>query len=142
MTYLVLERRVRGHEHCYQSARNRKLRMISRVGATARALTLHVQELHLSRHAVLPTAHPSVVWTPLPDGAVLFSTETELYFGVNSVGALVWELLPPTTQTLQDLCAAVHERYPDAALEQIRTDVIELLDNLSQYGLVQFRDAA
>jgi hypothetical protein len=96
----------------------------------------------LGQHVALPAAHPAVVWTPLPDGAVLFSTETELYFGVNSVGALVWELLPPATQTLNDLCAAVHERFPDATLEQIRGDVIELLDTLAQYGLVALREAA
>ena len=96
----------------------------------------------MSQHGVLPRAHPSVVWTPLPVGAVLFSTETELYYGVNSVGALVWELLPPATQTLEDLCAAVHERYPDATLDQIRGDVIELLENLTRFGLVHLRDAA
>lgn len=96
----------------------------------------------MSQHGVLPLAHPSVVWTPLADGAVLFSTETELYYGVNSVGALVWELLPPATQTLEDLCTAVHERYPDATLEQIQADVIELLENLTKFGLVHLRDAA
>ena len=48
----------------------------------------------------LPVATAHVVYGPLSDGAVLFSTKDEVYFGLNQVGAQVWELLPPTTYTL------------------------------------------
>jgi len=84
----------------------------------------------------LPQAHPNVVWTALPDGAVLYATDSELYFGVNSVGALVWELLPPVSTSFEALCRAVHERYPDVDLAQIEGDVRELLDQLRDHGLV------
>lgn len=90
----------------------------------------------------LPVASPTVVWTPLPDGAVLFSTETEVYYGVNGVGALAWELLPPASRSLEDLCVAVQAKYPDATLEQIRADVVELLDDLKRCGLVHTPDAS
>ena len=90
----------------------------------------------------LPVASPSVVWTPLPDGAVLFSTETEVYYGVNGVGALMRELLPPASMTLEDLCTSVQAKYPDVPLEQIRTDVVELLEDLKRCGLVQSPDAS
>ena len=49
---------------------------------------------------MLPSANPAVIFQKLDDGAVLFTPETELYFGLNSVGALVWDLLPPRTETL------------------------------------------
>ena len=84
----------------------------------------------------LPRPNPNVVWTPLPDGAVLFLSDTELYFGLNSVGTVVWQLLPPATQTLDELCAGVHARYPDATPEQIRDDVSELLEALLGHGLL------
>jgi hypothetical protein len=89
-----------------------------------------------TRDRTLPFANPNVVWTSLSEGAVLFSNETELYYGLNGVGAVVWELLPPKSATLEELCAAVHERFPDATLEQIRGDVTELLADLEQFGLV------
>ena len=75
------------------------------------------------------------VETALPDGAVLYAADSELYYGVNSVGALVWELLP-AIQSFDALCRAVHERYPDAELEQIQRDVRELLEQLHSFGLV------
>jgi hypothetical protein len=84
----------------------------------------------------LPTARPTVVWTTLPDGAVLFSTETEVYYSVNSVGALVWQLLPSESMTLEELCDVVHDHFPDATPAQIRTDVVELLADFARCGLV------
>ena len=85
---------------------------------------------------MLPIANPGVICKSVPDGAVLFSTTDEVYFGLNEVGARVWELLPPATRTLDELCAAVQRHYPDVALGTIRTDVMELLDELASQGLV------
>lgn len=77
----------------------------------------------------------------LSDGAVIFSPVDEVYFGLNAVGVAVWELLPPTLSTLDDLCAELGHRYPDAELSTIRADVVELLDKLDEYGLVVRRNA-
>jgi hypothetical protein len=90
----------------------------------------------------LPQAHPKVMWTALPDGAVLYETDSEQYFGVNSVGALVWELLPPVTSSFEALCRAVHARYSDVDFDQICQDVSELLDDLKTLGLVQHVEAS
>ena len=93
-----------------------------------------------TRDRALPLANPKVVWTSLSEGAVLFSNETELYYGLNGVGAVVWDLLPPASATLDELCLSVHERFPDATLEQIRGDVAELLTELERFGLVVSAD--
>ena len=85
---------------------------------------------------MLPIANPKVIFKSMPDGAVLFSTSDEVYFGLNEVGARVWELLPPATRTLDELCEAVQRHYPSVPIDTIRTDVIELLDQLSAQGLV------
>jgi hypothetical protein len=83
----------------------------------------------------LPAALPTVVWVKLPDGAVLFAPETEVYYGMNPVAASVWELLPESAN-LDTLCALVQERFPDAPLDQIRVDVAALLEDLERAGLV------
>ena len=85
----------------------------------------------------LPRTSPDVVWTTVADGAVLYSTSRELYYGVNPVAAYVWEQLPPRTECFEQLCAAVQARFPDASSEQIRADVEELLDDFERFGLVE-----
>lgn len=84
----------------------------------------------------LPIARSSVVWVNLPDGAVLFVPETEVYYGMNTVAASVWEFLPQAEDSMDKLCSLILERFPDAELEQIRSDVIALLDDLERAGLI------
>ncbi|HSC30483.1 MAG TPA: PqqD family protein [Gemmatimonadaceae bacterium] len=86
---------------------------------------------------MLPVANPNVIFKALLDGeAVLFSTEEEVYFGLNEVGARVWELLPPATNSFDELCAALSVQYPDADPAMIRADVTELIAELSRHRLV------
>ena len=90
---------------------------------------------------MLPVAHPAVIYKSLSDGAVLFSASDEVYFGLNTVGARVWELLPPALSTVDELCDAVARQFPEVAADVIRADVEELLGDLTAYGLVVSRDA-
>lgn len=83
----------------------------------------------------LPVPADDVVYSRVPDGAVLLSTEQEVYYGLNEVGARVWELLPESDD-LDDLCGELHEEYPDGGAERIRRDVRELLGDLREHGLV------
>ena len=86
--------------------------------------------------AILPRPHPAVMFREVSDGAVLLQMEDEIYFGLNAVGTRVWQLLPPTCATLDELCARLGESYPDVAAEQIRADVLELLDQLREQKLL------
>lgn len=85
---------------------------------------------------MLPLPHPKVVSQTVSDGGVLLNTEGEVYFGLNAVGMRVWQLLPPASGTLEELCASLGQVYPDVAPDQLRQDVIELLDQLAGQGLV------
>jgi hypothetical protein len=67
---------------------------------------------------------------------VLFSTETEVYFGVGTVGARIWELLPPATRTVEEMVGILSAQYHDVAASQIRTDVERFLGELLSNGLV------
>jgi hypothetical protein len=91
---------------------------------------------------MLPTPHPRVVCQPVAEGGVLLNTEGEVYFGLNAVALRIWQLLPPSSPTLDELCASLAAAYPDAASEQLRQDVLELLDQLREQGLVVDRAAA
>jgi hypothetical protein len=84
----------------------------------------------------LPRAKTTVVFKSLSDGALLFSTEDETYLGLNEVGSRVWQLLPPACQTLQEMVQQLAQTYPEVDTDVIRTDVLELLDDLRKHGLL------
>ncbi len=73
----------------------------------------------------------------LSDGAVLYSPTDETYFGLNEVGLDVWNLLPPTSSSLEELCLALQKHHPDVDIDTVRADVIELLDQLNEFNLIQ-----
>ena len=66
---------------------------------------------------------------------MLFSSDSEVYFGVNPVGAIIWELLP-TCDTVEELCATLASRFSDVGLGRIQKDVMNFLSDLRANGLV------
>ena len=85
---------------------------------------------------MLPRPHPAVTAQTVSDGSVLLHMETEIYFGLNSVGTKVWELLPPECTELEELCRRLADTYPDVEPEMLRQDVAELLEMLQENELV------
>lgn len=83
----------------------------------------------------LPQPSPSVVVCDVEGGAVLLSTVTETYFGLNTVGAKVWALLPQHS-SIESLCTALTAEYPEVPLETLIQDISELLADLKGNGLV------
>ena len=88
----------------------------------------------------LPTKNPDVVFQRLDEGGVLLSTQSEVYFGLDPVGAVIWELLPPNLEALDTLLEALGDRYPEVAPATLRTDALEFLKALVEAGLAQIRD--
>ena len=87
-------------------------------------------------NALLPSPSSSAIFKPLAEGGVLFSTDTEVYFGVNVIGARIWGLLPPVTRTFGDLYEILGTQYSDVSAAQIARDVDKFLDDLRENGLV------
>jgi len=87
----------------------------------------------------LPSPSSTVIVKELNDGAVLYCSRTEVYFGVNEVGLAIWHALPSdseSTSTLDSLITTLGERFPEASSETILGDAREFLDALVRNGLV------
>lgn len=86
-----------------------------------------------------PEPAEGVVCSQVSDGAVLLSTEAEIYFGLNETGARIWELLREG-QSVDEICRSLGDEYPEVAAEEIRGDVEELLEELAGQGLVRWEN--
>lgn len=84
---------------------------------------------------MLPRANPAAICERVAEGAVLLHRETEIYFGLNAVALRIWELLP-VSKDLDELCAVLGEEYPGVDPAELRSDVIELLQELAASDLV------
>ena len=85
----------------------------------------------------LPHRSSSVILKEVQDGAILFSTQTEVYFSLNQIGLRVWRLLPPECSQVDEVVARIHAHFPDVSPETIATDVRRLVDELRNHGLVE-----
>ena len=92
---------------------------------------------HSSDEALsLPRPESSVVLKEVPEGAILFSTKTEVYFSLNQIGVRVWCLLPPECTDMDEIVARLHVEHPEVSRETITSDVRTLLADLVRHGLV------
>ena len=71
---------------------------------------------------------------------VVLNVKDGVYYGLDGVGARVWELLAEP-RTLAGILADLLERY-EVDAERCEQDVRALLLDLEQRGLVEFADAA
>ena len=71
-------------------------------------------------------------------GGVLLDLETSLYFGVNAVGALVWELIG-SGKEISRIVDEMHSRIDDPP-EDLADDVDQFLAELEERRLVILDD--
>lgn len=80
---------------------------------------------------------PHQVSTSLGDEAVILGADAGQYFGLNEVGARIWELVQAPVQVV-DICKAVCAEY-EVTSDQCERDVLELLVELRAKGLLDVR---
>jgi len=70
--------------------------------------------------------------------AAILNLKTSTYFGLNTVGASIWKLIqePKTVNQIRD---AIVEEY-DVEPDRCEHDILELLQELSKYGLIEIVD--
>jgi hypothetical protein len=79
-------------------------------------------------------ASKNQVSTQLGGEAVILGVDVGEYFGLNEVGARVWQLIQEPT-AVQAICAAILDEY-DVTEEECQRDVLELLSDLADKGLI------
>ena len=78
------------------------------------------------------------VASDLAGEVILLSLTTAMYYGLNQVGARVWELVrePTRVADVRDVIAREYEVEP----QQAESDLLELLRQLAGAGLIEVRD--
>jgi hypothetical protein len=76
----------------------------------------------------------SVYAAPLNDGLALLNVETGIYFGLDPVGASIWELLNEG-MSLSGIAERLVQEY-DVEREVLETDIAALVATLQEHGLV------
>jgi hypothetical protein len=71
----------------------------------------------------------------LNDEVALLNLKTTLYFGLNEVGASIWQALKEPTPAIE-LCRLVRDRF-EVDETQCQTHVLEFLTNLEKAGLIE-----
>jgi hypothetical protein len=81
----------------------------------------------------------------MDEGGILFCTRTEVYFGVNQVGATIWNLLPASGadggRDVDGLLDELVRLFPDAGREVLTGDLREFLGALEEGELVAYASA-
>lgn len=86
---------------------------------------------------MLPTPADTVIFRRLESGAVLYDSAAEVYYGLNDVGATIWELLGDADCAPDGLVDRLLSAYPDADPALLRADSDALIASLVGYGLLR-----
>jgi hypothetical protein len=71
---------------------------------------------------------------------VILNLRDSVYYGLNEVGATIWQLIQEP-RTAREVLDAVRREF-DVDAERCERDVLALLEKLTERGLVEVRDAA
>jgi hypothetical protein len=86
------------------------------------------------------TAAPVAVAAPSDVDCVVHNLETGATYRLNDIGARIWELVEAGT-TIRDVTTTLQAEFrlpDDVTLEQVANDVVKVMTDLHQYGLVVF----
>lgn len=84
---------------------------------------------------LLIRANGDVVFCELSGELALLDLQSNTYYGLNKVGARIWEMIQEP-RSLSELCAAVIEQY-DVDSVRCRADIEALVRQLADTGLVR-----
>jgi hypothetical protein len=85
----------------------------------------------LSDRVRIPQA---VIARQVGDETVMLDLANGAYFGLDPVGARIWQLLQEG-KTLMEVCDVVVDEY-DVSRDKIERDLLGLVDNLMRNGLI------
>ena len=92
------------------------------------------QLLEISENAIISPTQGQIS-SELGDEAVILNLDSGVYYGLNEVGARVWELIQQP-RSFSELLSALLEEY-DVSLEACRQDLTAILMDLKSANLVE-----
>jgi Coenzyme PQQ synthesis protein D (PqqD) len=96
-------------------------------------------DAYLSIHSIVVAA-PEQVSCPLGEESAILNLKNTVYYGLNPVGARVWNLLQQA-RSVRELRDALLDEY-DVETVRCERDLLELLEKMRIEGLIQVRNAA
>ena len=72
---------------------------------------------------------------------MILDLDEGMYYELNDVGTVVWNLIRQRPCPVTELVAAIREEY-EVEVARCEADVVELLGDMCDRGLVEIRDAA
>lgn len=83
-------------------------------------------------------AAPNQVSTELENEVAILNLDSGVYYGLNEVGTRIWSLIsePITVSQIQDDIRSEYDVQPERCSE----DVLRLLEQLREAGLIEIRD--
>src|SRR5271170_6405846 len=93
----------------------------------------------LSVHSIVIAA-PEQVSCPLGEESAILNLKNTVYYGLNPVGARVWNLLQQA-RTVGELRDAILDEY-DVEAGRCESDLLELLEKMRREGLIEVKSAA
>jgi hypothetical protein len=85
------------------------------------------------------TAAPEQVSCDLAGEAAILNLKSGVYFGLNSIGARIWELIQEP-KSAKEIVQTLLQEY-DVEPERCEGDVMQLLHDLSEHGLIEVKDS-
>ncbi|MGE3164271.1 MAG: PqqD family protein [Planctomycetota bacterium] len=73
--------------------------------------------------------------------AVILNFQDGVYYGLNEVGARVWELVQERERSIAELVSAITAEY-EVEATRCEADLIALVTDLAKRGLVELSDAS
>ncbi|HEY9632632.1 MAG TPA: PqqD family peptide modification chaperone [Coleofasciculaceae cyanobacterium] len=100
--------------------------------------TLELARL-VSNHSIVEAVKDQVS-ADLAGEAAILNLKSGVYYGLNEVGARIWQLMqePRTVTTIRDTLLEEYEVEPDSC----ERDLLALLRDLAIAGLIEVRDEA
>ncbi len=96
-------------------------------------------DANLSVRSIVVAA-PEQVSCPLGEESAILNLKNTVYYGLNPVGARVWNLLQQA-RTVGELRDTLLDEY-DVEAGRCETDLLELLEKMRSEGLIQVKSAA
>lgn len=88
----------------------------------------------LSLDSTVVTARGQVSTDLVREKAIL-NFQTGQYYGLNRVGAFIWDFIQQP-KTVHEICKAISDEY-EVAPEQLESDLTALLHDLASEGLIE-----